>query len=95
MSSQSRRNNDDLPSPKRLKSTGEDFILRELDYTKDSCQTNDELHKTISFCPVMKVLIDTEVFQRLRNINQLGNAQYVFMCANHNRFQVSNLFLKF
>ncbi|OEU10975.1 hypothetical protein FRACYDRAFT_146775, partial [Fragilariopsis cylindrus CCMP1102] len=52
-------------------------------------QTNDELHKSIFLCPVMKVLIDTEVFQRLRNINQLGNAQYVFMCANHNRFQHS------
>ena len=92
-SSQPRRNNDDgisVPSSKRLKSTGTDFILRKLEYTKDSMVTNDELHKSIEVCPVMKVLVDTEVFQRLRYINQLGNAQYIYSCANHNRFQVSS-----
>jgi len=92
LSSQQRRTNDDdisLPSSKRLKSTGLDFILRQLEYTKDSMVTNDELHKSIEVCPVMKVLVDTEVFQRLRYINQLGNAQYIYSCADHNRFQHS------
>ena len=78
----------DLPPLKRFKSTGDDFVLRELTYYKDKMQTNDEIHENIEVCPVMKALVDTEVFQRLRNINQLGNAQYVYTCANHNRFQV-------
>lgn len=80
------------PPSKRFKSTGdESFVLRELRYYKDRSVTNDEIHDEIELCPVTKALVDTEVFQRLRNINQLGNAQYIYACANHNRFQVSRM----
>lgn len=72
-----------------FKTTGDDFVLRELSYFKDKRTTNDEIHDSIDLCPVSTALIDTEVFQRLRNINQLGNAQYIYTCANHNRFQHS------
>jgi len=73
---------------KRLKTTGDDFKLRELKLN-DSCQTNDEVHKSISLCPVIKVIVDTQVFQRLRDIAQLGTSEYLYSCANHNRFQHS------
>jgi putative nucleotidyltransferase with HDIG domain len=75
------------PHPKRFKTTGEDFALRELSLS--DCRTNDEVHKSIKLCPVMKALVDTEVFQRLRHIQQLGTSQYVYDCANGNRFQHS------
>jgi len=78
-----------LPPLKRFKTTGEDLVLRQLTYHKDKMDTNDEIHESIELCPVTKALVDTEVFQRLRNIRQLGNAEYIYACANHNRFQHS------
>jgi len=79
----------DLPPLKRFKTTGEDFVLRQLTYHNDKMDTNDEIHESIELCPVTKALVDTEVYQRLRNIRQLGNAEYIYACANHNRFQHS------
>jgi len=72
-----------------FKTTGDDLVLRELTYYKDKMETNDEVHESIELCPVTKSLVDTEVYQRLRHINQLGNAQFIYTCANHNRFQHS------
>jgi hypothetical protein len=80
---------DKAKPPKRFKSTGDDFVLRTLDHVRDSKNTVDEIHESIDLCPVSMALIDTETFQRLRNIKQLANAQYIYTCANHNRFQVS------
>ena len=82
--------NEDTRPLKRFKTTGDDFVLRKLTRS-DSGTTNDEVHDSIELCPVSMALIDTEIFQRLRNIFQLGSAQFVYMCANHNRFQVSLL----
>jgi len=73
----------------RLKTTGEDYQLRKLTYYGDKTQTNDEVHQSIELCPVMKALVDTEVFQRLRHIKQLGTSEYLYDCANGNRFQHS------
>ncbi len=81
---------EDSRPPKRFKSTGDDFVLRKLTCS-DKKNTNDEIYESLDLCPVSMALIDTEVFQRLRNICQLGSSQYVYMCANHNRFQVSLL----
>jgi deoxynucleoside triphosphate triphosphohydrolase SAMHD1 len=51
--------------------------------------TNDDVHSSISPCPVMWAFIDTPVFQRLRGLRQLGVASYVYMNANHTRFEHS------
>lgn len=51
--------------------------------------TNDEIHSVISFCPVMSAIVDTPAFQRLRDLKQLGTAQYVYMNGNHTRFEHS------
>ena len=77
------------PSVKRLKKTGDVFQLKKLTYYAEKMQTNDEVHQSIECCPVMKALVDTEVFQRLRNIKQLGTSEYLYDCANGNRFQHS------
>lgn len=74
-----------------LKTTGEEnvFQLVPLTHYGDKVQTNDEVHQSIELCPVMKALVDTEVFQRLRNIKQLGTSEFLYDCANGNRFQHS------
>ena len=78
-------------SVKRLKTTGDEdaFKLVALTHYGDKVQTNDEVHQSIELCPVMKALVDTEVFQRLRSIKQLGTSEYLYDCANGNRFQHS------
>lgn len=52
-------------------------------------RTNDDVHSSISPCPVMWAFIDTPVFQRLRDLKQLGAASHVYMNANHTRFEHS------
>lgn len=73
-----------------FKKTRADFKLRQLKGNPiQNRRTNDEIHKSIDFCPVMTALIDTPQFQRLRGIKQLGTAEYVYSNANHNRFEHS------
>lgn len=56
---------------------------------------NDPIHNVMSFGSddslrkVLKAVIDTEEFQRLRRISQLGLASYVFPGATHTRFSHS------
>lgn len=52
-------------------------------------RTNDEIHQSIDLCPVMQAFLDTPQMQRLRHISQLGTSHYVFINANHNRFEHS------
>lgn len=53
---------------------------------------NDPIHRVMSFGSddkvrnVLKAVIDTKEFQRLRRISQLGLASYVFPGATHTRF---------
>lgn len=49
----------------------------------------DPVHGNIFVDPLAKKIIDTEEFQRLRNIKQLGCCYYVFPGASHNRFEHS------
>jgi deoxynucleoside triphosphate triphosphohydrolase SAMHD1 len=49
----------------------------------------DSVHGNIFICPLAQKIIDTEEFQRLRNIKQLGCCYYVFPGASHNRFEHS------
>jgi HD superfamily phosphohydrolase len=49
----------------------------------------DIIHGNISIDPLAKRIIDTEEFQRLRSIKQLGCCNYVFPSATHTRFEHS------
>ena len=49
----------------------------------------DPIHGDIMIDEISKRIIDTEEFQRLRNIKQLGLCYYVFPTACHNRFEHS------
>ncbi|KAM8842311.1 deoxynucleoside triphosphate triphosphohydrolase SAMHD1-like [Synchiropus picturatus] len=50
---------------------------------------NDSIHGLVELHPLLVKIIDTPEFQRLRNIKQLGGAQFVYPGASHNRFQHS------
>lgn len=76
-------------SSKKYKITNE-FKLRKLTGNPhDFTRTSDEVHQSIDICPVMRAFIDTEQFQRLRFVKQLGCSDLVYSCADHNRFQHS------
>ena len=49
----------------------------------------DTIHGFIEITPLMKKFMDTEEFQRLRDLKQLGATTYVFPSANHTRFEHS------
>ena len=49
----------------------------------------DIIHGNIDICPIAEKIINTEEFQRLRNIKQLGCCNYVFPSATHTRFEHS------
>lgn len=50
---------------------------------------NDAVHGHISLSPLLIKFIDTPQFQRLRNLKQLGVANYVYPAAGHCRFEHS------
>jgi deoxynucleoside triphosphate triphosphohydrolase SAMHD1 len=50
---------------------------------------NDTIHGQIALSKIAIQIIDTPVFQRLRNIKQLGACSYVFPTAQHSRFEHS------
>ncbi|RKP13824.1 HD phosphohydrolase domain-containing protein [Piptocephalis cylindrospora] len=49
----------------------------------------DPIHKYIRLDDLCWDVVDTEEFQRLRDLKQLGSAYYVFPGASHNRFEHS------
>ena len=49
----------------------------------------DIIHGNINIDSLAKKIIDTNEFQRLRNIKQLGCCNYVFPSATHTRFEHS------
>ncbi len=49
----------------------------------------DNIHGYINLDPITSVIVDTPVFQRLRNIHQTGVLYLVFPTANHSRFEHS------
>lgn len=49
----------------------------------------DAVHGDIKITALEKDIIDTEVFQRLRYIKQLGTTYLVYPCAKHTRFEHS------
>lgn len=50
---------------------------------------NDKIHGYMEFEEICLKIIDTEEFQRLRNLKQLGVCNFVFPCANNSRFEHS------
>eukprot|EP00250_Pteridium_aquilinum_P016321 c23047_g8_i1 orf=399-1823(-) len=50
---------------------------------------HDNVHKTIYLDPLSQLFIDTEQFQRLRDVKQLGLCHTVFPGAVHTRFEHS------
>lgn len=49
----------------------------------------DTIHKNIKISNLACHFIDTEQFQRLRGLHQLGTCHYVYPCATHSRFEHS------
>jgi HD superfamily phosphohydrolase len=50
---------------------------------------NDVIHNSIQVSKIANVIIDTKIFQRLRNLHQMGLGFMVFTNANFNRFEHS------
>lgn len=59
---------------------------------KSSKLIYDCIYGYVQHCSTVIQLIDTPVFQRLRNIKQLGLASYVFPSGSHNRFEFLDSF---
>ena len=49
----------------------------------------DNIHGYIELDPIASAIVDTHVFQRLRNIHQTGVLYMVFPTATHSRFEHS------
>jgi len=49
----------------------------------------DPIHGNIMIDPIIRQIIDTPEYQRLREIKQLGSCYHVFPGASHNRFEHS------
>lgn len=49
----------------------------------------DVIHDSIEVTLIANSIIDTKIFQRLRNLHQLGVCYFVFINANHSRFEHS------
>lgn len=73
----------------QINGNGKHFKLRGLGTNFGNYKTNDDIHQSISFCPVLKTIIDTPHVQRLRKLKQLGVSEVTYMNCNHNRFEHS------
>ncbi|KPI86222.1 hypothetical protein ABL78_4735 [Leptomonas seymouri] len=56
---------------------------------KRSVSVRDMLYGQIEFPPVIRLLTDSPIVQRLRDLKQLGNSFYVYPSATHSRFEHS------
>ena len=63
------------------------YIIAEL--SKEDKTVRDPIHGDILWNHLETRVIDTEAFQRLRRIKQLGTAHFVYPGAEHSRFQHS------
>ena len=55
----------------------------------DGKKIYDPIHGFIPIQPHLLSIIDTQEFQRLRDLKQLGATHYVFPSATHTRFEHS------
>jgi HD superfamily phosphohydrolase len=56
---------------------------------RETFTPNDPVHGLISLPAIVKTVVDTDVFQRMRQIKQLGICDLVYPGATHNRFMHS------
>lgn len=56
---------------------------------KRSMSVRDTLYGQLEFPPVIRILTNSPVVQRLRDLKQLGNSFYVYPGATHSRFEHS------
>jgi deoxynucleoside triphosphate triphosphohydrolase SAMHD1 len=56
---------------------------------KRSMSVQDMIYGQIEFPPVIRLLTDSPIVQRLRDLKQLGNSFYIYPSATHSRFEHS------
>ena len=54
--------------------------------SNNNLQIRDPIHGVIFISPYERHIIDSKVFQRLRNIKQVGFADFAFPGATHSRY---------
>eukprot|EP00816_Leptocylindrus_hargravesii_P003576 CAMPEP_0196814512 /NCGR_PEP_ID=MMETSP1362-20130617/43727_1 /TAXON_ID=163516 /ORGANISM="Leptocylindrus danicus, Strain CCMP1856" /LENGTH=149 /DNA_ID=CAMNT_0042191145 /DNA_START=32 /DNA_END=478 /DNA_ORIENTATION=+ len=64
------------------------FTFRPLQYDR-LVRTNDDIHASITLCPITRAFLSTPHLQRLRGLRQLGTVEHVYVNATHTRFEHS------
>ncbi|GET91597.1 hypothetical protein, conserved [Leishmania tarentolae] len=79
-----------MPPPLRSKAESvQREEVSELMEPRRSMSVRDTLYGQLEFPPVIRILTDSPVVQRLRDLKQLGNSFYVYPGATHSRFEHS------
>lgn len=65
------------------------FVLRNLKIDSGSMRTNDDVHKSIPYDPLVEAILDTPHVQRLRGLKQLGTSEMTYIATTHSRFEHS------
>jgi HD superfamily phosphohydrolase len=52
-------------------------------------RTNDDVHKSIPYDPLIEAIVDTPQMQRLRALKQLGTSEMTYIATTHSRFEHS------
>lgn len=69
--------------------TDRNFDVKPLMRRTIEIRCNDNVHRSIDVCPVMRAVMDTWPVQRLRDIKQLGTTYLVYPAGDHSRFEHS------
>jgi len=80
---------DRKPSAKKIKKPAPFKLTKLTSEFSDIRRTNDEIHSSIELATVLKTIVDTPQFQRLRGLKQLGTAEFVYCNATQNRLEHS------
>lgn len=63
--------------------------FRGLKTDSGSMRTNDDVHKSIPYDPLIEAIVDTPQMQRLRGLKQLGTSEMTYIATTHSRFEHS------
>merc|ERR1740131_396102 len=64
-------------------------FMKKAEEEDDNININDNIHGLIQVPPVLRAIIDTPQFDRLRGLRQLGTAHFVWPAAKHSRWEHS------